>query len=596
MTIALVENEEEVELLQKRMNRAKILWIALEPFCIPKLEEDGLQYRIIEDLFDKKELFERVSLVSEKKIEALSKLTNRWIKKNYPHVAKANLSILEYSYYYLTILFDGIFSRIFILNKILSSIKPKKVFICKRKCPESKSLEFPWDPDESIWAYCAEILQDSMRCEWNIVEYGEETALMAKEKDLKKIIRTSMPYLYNILERVKGEGLREGLRFRNGKKIVALDSGYQWKFTESLFKEKGYRIFFLHKDINSYQQTECDHDHIGEIGMENLLNYQGTNVLPLVRDKLNKIIGLSMKYFVKDYEKAIKIFKRIKPKAVLFSVITTPDRWVVLKAARSLNIPIFCWGHGASGQAEYTKQKTNELLICDFYFTQGEGSQETYSGYKDFHFVPIPAGFSTLDRLSEMMRDVHLKPNYDFIYVTTNYYQNKFHLSFFPGLFDNELFMIQRRIIDFLQKLNMTSLLKIVPTSHFKPFLYRQFRSRNIVVEDKGSFSDLLPHAKAIIIDTPTTVLLESLTTEKPVFVLTKFIKLTPQADEFLRRRAVCCSNEEDLVEAIRDYINMGKYDADVDNEDYLKAFGTYKNDGKSAERIVQYVVNHITH
>ena len=36
------------------------------------------------------------------------------------------------------------------------------------------------------------------------------------------------------------------------------------------------------------------------------------------------------------------------------------------------------------------------------------------------------------------------------------------------------------------------------------------------------------------------------------------------------------------------------KYTADVNNDEYLKAFGTYLNDGNSSRRCVQPVINNI--
>jgi hypothetical protein len=597
MVIALVENAEEVELLEKHMRQENVLWIALEPFCIPKLEREGHQYKIVEDFFDKKEFFEKVALVSEEKIKDLSEFTQQWVKKKFPRWADVQLPFLEYSYYYLTILFDGIFSRVFILNKILAALGPKEAFICKRKNLESRSLQFPWSTYESVWADCAEMMQDRKKCVWHVVEYGEaKDSSVVEKSSLKKTIRNFLPGFYNILRTIKREGLKEGIRFPKTKKLVALDSGFQWPFTEALFKERGYRLFFLNKDINPYHFEESNHDHLGEIDTGNLLDYQGIKISPLAKHHLNQIIGLALKKMHKDYKRAIRLFKKIKPSAVLFSVVTTPEKWVVLQAARWLKIPLFCWGHGASGQAKYTKQKTNELLVCDFYLTQGEGSQTTYNRYKSFHFVPIPTGFPTLDRLSEMMKKNRFQPKYDFIYVTTNYYQNRFHLSFYPGIFDNELFLVQRKIIDFLKEQNLRSLLKIVPTSSFKPFFYSQFKNSNIAVEHRKSFTELLPLAKAVIIDAPTTVLLEALTTKIPIFVLTKFIRLIPQADDLLQRRAECCADEEALINALKSYIHREIYKPDVNNKDYLRAFGTYTNDGRSTERGVQNILDHISH
>ncbi|MDQ7816743.1 MAG: hypothetical protein RDU14_06915 [Melioribacteraceae bacterium] len=614
----------------------KICWIALEPFCIPELEKKGLEYKIVEDFVDKKELFKEVSILSEKKIKAITILTDNWVRNNYPSFAEADLALLEYYYYYLMRLFDSVMMRIFIFEKIFSSLNPDKIIICKKESTESESLsiEIPWSEEESVWAYCIKLFNYNNKTSIHIIDYtGEDKELLSNNKNLlqnskrlkiilwgktsislslnsirnifkeifKKLLgnvqtlKYNLPYFYNLIRILKHESFYGVTHFIKSKKIVLLNSGSNWQITNGLFNKEGFSFYQFKCGINKIQLKSETCDYVSKIGIDEFLVFRGINFSSLIKQKLNRLINHGIYSFYTDYLKTIKLLKRIKAKAILSSVITLPNEWIILHTARLLNIPIFCWGHGASGQSVFTKQKAMELLICDFYFTQGQGSQQTYKKYKDYSFTPVPIGSPSLDRLSKALNTKELINEYDFLYVTTNYYHNNFYLSFFPGVFDNELYETQYKIIKILDKQNMKTLFKVSEKSIHKGFHNRLFGNDHISVEDKIPFEKFLHLAKAIIIDNPTTVLLESLLTRKPIFVLTQFIKLTSMAYKLLRKRAVCCNSIEELVVEINYYIHSGIYKADISNDDYIKAFGTFMNDGKSAERGVDYVTKYIS-
>ncbi|MFH1429683.1 MAG: hypothetical protein ABIH39_08070, partial [Candidatus Margulisiibacteriota bacterium] len=61
--------------------------------------------------------------------------------------------------------------------------------------------------------------------------------------------------------------------------------------------------------------------------------------------------------------------------------------------------------------------------------------------------------------------------------------------------------------------------------------------------KDECSFTDLLPLADVVVIDLPSTVLLQALTTSKPVFVYTGHLHIDDRAQKLLSRRASCHQN-----------------------------------------------------
>lgn len=584
MIVALVTNEAEVELIQKHYEEKVEKWVALEPFCIPRLQEHRLKFETSADLFDKEQIFQEVSELSDKKVKKLIELTDSWVRKNYSWSRESGLSLLKYYYYYLTILFDGVLSRLWILRKIFSSLRYKKIVICKKKSSEGFSNQFPWKADESIWAYCADALQPYTCCRLNIIEYSKiPGVIIAEERSLGRTIQDIFPIFYDFVEILKKEGLLSAIKLLRSQKIIMFDLNYQWRAAKDLFMKQGYRFVQINTFRNRHDKVVCMNDYVSIIGLTELLYFDDIDISPLVKLKLNRIISIGLTYFDKYYRKALKILTKTGARAVVFSVITEPSRWVFLAAARASGIPIFCWGHGASGQAKFTKQKINELLICDFYLSQGNGSQKTYEGYEDFAFKAIPIGLPCVDYIKKQQKK--RKPKYHFLYVITGYYQHNFYFSFYPGIFSMHLFNTVDRILGFLLELDGKSIIK---TASEPMDLYNQYMADNLFFERKKSFSELIMEASAIIIDAPTTTLLEALTTSKPVFVLTEFIKLNDLACSLLTKRAICKDDVNDLISYMQKYVSEGIYDADVHDTSYLKAFGNYLDDGRSGERGVE--------
>ena len=61
-----------------------------------------------------------------------------------------------------------------------------------------------------------------------------------------------------------------------------------------------------------------------------------------------------------------------------------------------------------------------------------------------------------------------------------------------------------------------------------------------------------------------------------------------------LARRAVCVDEPQELIERIKGYLGTEIYPADVNDNAFLKAYGNYLDDGRSAERVTEEVIKAI--
>ena len=96
----------------------------------------------------------------------------------------------------------------------------------------------------------------------------------------------------------------------------------------------------------------------------------------------------------------------------------------------------------------------------------------------------------------------------------------------------------------------------------------------------------------AIIIDAPTTTLLQALTTRRPLFVLTRHIKYPTYAQEMLDKRAVCSDSAATLMRKLNEFLKTDSYPANLLDREFIRAYGTNLDDRKSAERTVKVLEN----
>jgi hypothetical protein len=58
-----------------------------------------------------------------------------------------------------------------------------------------------------------------------------------------------------------------------------------------------------------------------------------------------------------------------------------------------------------------------------------------------------------------------------------------------------------------------------------------------------------------------------------------------------LEKRAVCSESVEEMVEKLDEYLVSGRYDADVNDDTFLRSYCTYLDDGRSSERAASEIL-----
>jgi len=588
---AIVETSSDVELIIKKYYHLEIHWIAVSPLCISFLNKKGLSYQSIYDFTNKADFFDKINSQSEHLCNLTISKTDEWIHNNFPFFRENKVHFLKYFNHQFTILFDSLCFKLYCLEKFLYTTKPDEIMIRKTNINFDSSSIFygPWQFEETVWAYCTEFLVENKFTEVKLIKISDQLEVNSKDKPATiYCMGSKFPRFLNFLKTIKKEGIKEGFSSLKNKTIIALDLN-QWKYTISSFRRLGYNVVY-HRIQSQIKVREINYNFASQIGIQKLLFFQDLNLYRLIEKQINQYVNYGLTSFPKFFNQTIKFLKSTQPKAIFFSFGSIPEKWLFLHLAKQANIPIFCWGHGASGHLYYSKQYREELMFCDYYFTQGAGSQKTYETYSEYSFTPIQVGMPMLETLK--VKDISfptIEDVYDFIFAPTNFYKNNFHFSFYPGLIDFQVYYSQMKIVQFLANYSSNSVMKIALGNKFRDYFHASF-GNNIKIIDNIPFTEIISKGKAFIFDTPSTALLEGLCTNKPVFILTQFLKLSEEAEKTLKKRAICCSSIEDLIDKLAEYNESGKYDAELSNQEYLSSFGTFRKDGNSVNRSVKIV------
>jgi hypothetical protein len=314
------------------------------------------------------------------------------------------------------------------------------------------------------------------------------------------------------------------------------------------------------------------------------------------------------------------LFKEKKYNGVLTWAIGEGLNGTIFSAAKACDIPTFVYMHGGVSRCNWDNLVISEMFLTDNYLVQGDGIKrilrkraESLTSYKVSARV-TSVGSPLLDfyrskrwiRTSRQIRKTILKTKYRalILYIPTFYGNEGFRL-FDTWLVDSDYFHFQEKLLSVF--------------SHFREFLfiYKEFpgslalvthninplinfinerRIDNVVVIKDILLAKLIFAVDTIILDHNQTALCEALLTSKPILVFEQGSmsqRVTePIALDLLKKRALVARTQEDFLKLVENFLRAGDFsEIQNPNDEFLRAYGTHLNDGLSAERASEYIL-----
>jgi hypothetical protein len=438
------------------------------------------------------------------------------------------------------------------------------------------------------------------------------------------------PKLFDLAAETQKRGLRgffnrlkSGLRASKSQ-VLLFGAGYNWDDCREELQSVGISPVFiriwdnLEYWISKQSSDKVDIDTLHNVweGLQTddefrkFFIWGNVNFFPGLEERLRFLIERLTLACLNAYKETTETLKKRKVKALLAPTFASCTSRSASQAARNSNIPVVTWQHGGFGYMDYPMAIHTDLMSSDVCFVFGEGVVKKYAREaKRFGTRLVPIGSPSLETLYQMSRPNKAKKFVKLtlrkkvvLYVTTNLLQNTLHVSFPPPYSDNNIWHTQRTILGILAKHNdHTTIVKTHPNPICRDSPMRLYSKENKFkncqfVRDECAFTDLLPIADLLVIDFPSTTLLQALTTSKPIFVYTGHLHLDAQAQKMLERRAFCYRDLKSFVDALDRYLSKGKIDKRVSLNDkkFLKAYGMSlheKGSGLRAAKMLKEII-----
>jgi hypothetical protein len=393
--------------------------------------------------------------------------------------------------------------------------------------------------------------------------------------DYKILLKTFIPdWLFNFYYNKKQQNTYRFTK-KSTKKILMIDALYDWHsvFKSDLFKQN-FNVDFLYFQYSSpYFKDIKDIYNILQRGVTS------DNKVCYDLKKQSKIITKSLYNFINKKEKYVNYLKKIH--CILNTVFVKPEHNFLCHIANFYHIPVVTWQHGEMGSYVDIFQESIEVRYTNIYFCYGDGVAPSYKNLKSENSIKEVISVGNLEK------KVKSKDSKYILYATGKW--TGIVSPFFENYnTDFNLFQTQKKILDFLDNTKVKSLFKISNQPNQNSF---PFTLKNVVIDSNTPFKKLLENAYIVILDTPTTTLIESVSTNKPIFVINSLMPAKWENEKFiqlLKKRVLIFNNAEELINSLNNFLKNNIYEADLNDQNFYLEFASKYEDTS----VLQIIIN----
>jgi hypothetical protein len=615
--VALAETEDQIDSLLRfeREEQVRIVLVAITPEVDYVAKKRGLTYRIIEDFYSESELIER-GIQNFERLRSFCDYFDGLVHEAFEGIPAARKVSSVARFYYLKRIFDGLLNRVVMIRGVLRNLK----------CDWVLSYDLPpWQPKHGLdWP----VLGLTTRLTPHVAQsFGCHLIWLPRNVlyDLHMPKRSMKSYVLAVLRLLRLEGLARKVRAlasrkdsksgltRDEKKEPWLISGNGWELdsiAECWQTTQPGRVVGVDEVVGKIAVTDKLKDRGERLweqvridpGVRKFFIIDDVDTFPLVECTLRLYTLEDVVAAVAFAEKAPEMFERLRP-AVLLTAGVSHD---LARAACGGGVAVADSQHGgAYGYIEFPMAEYIDLCGADVFLAYGPGTSSylerpsTVAGVKpdDQRAEPITVGSPTLDRLVTVQRQAKADNTLGrtIMYVNTNL-GGDFRYHSYHMYADIAYWRFQRKIVlRCLQQADVRLVVKLYPLAkdpiHNPLINWLEDESSPNCEVTELPFTEVLDKADAYIIDTPSTALLQALTTEKPVIALVDsfYLRFDPRAAALLRKRAIVKESREEFLREITNFLSRPDWRLPKPvNDEFLMEYGTYLNDGRSTERSVE--------
>jgi hypothetical protein len=334
----------------------------------------------------------------------------------------------------------------------------------------------------------------------------------------------------------------------------------------------------------------------------------GYNLLPIFESRLNHLSSAGLRELARIYLIALHRLDRAGTGAVVARSFSEAPERAVAMAAHSAGVPVVSYDHGSMGYFDFPMDRYLDSSCVDVRLVWGDGVRRSVERRYPTGARPVAVGSLELDHLlgateqhrrsarTRIRRRLKVPAGVPLVlYVVTSMSTNNAYESNLICS-DSEYFRRQRQIVAAFRdhpEARLVVKLHPAPNQPQSPIVAwaREHGIVNVQFITQPPLDEMLDAADLFVNDSPTTTLLQMLTTECPILVLGNGgIVIEPEALQPLRNRVFYGESLEALEVELRRRLAAGDLGDRADDGSFLILYGTFAGDGRSADRVARAI------
>jgi len=601
-----------LDLINSELKRMRI--VALSPEAQFGLDELGLHYTIPEDY----DLHNRIYSEGQKnfrRLEQFCDFCDAFLWERCPTLKRLNLDNPTFlHFFHLKIIQDGVGLRALFIKQILEAERPESVWYFS-----DDTRPFNWELlfGESIYSHvipvvcrqfdvCVHQLQakPDVSMETSIPVKGE---LFKTYYTWKRRLRHPVRTLTNASRRLRIYIQDATQDYRPILFVVMnynnLDQVLKFIESDGCFK-------IVHSEKGSSELSPDMETNIRKAGSElcegvdwnSFLSTDGLSFGEIALPRFRYFLTEGIVDLVKKYLYAEEELNRTKPAIAITATSWGYPHRVILKAARNLSIPKVTYQHGGHyGYIDLLREDYKDFADSDYFLSWGDGVSDFLDSHRHTKknctkFVSVGSSsiyslqkkFQILGRSS---KNKNTNTNRRLLYASSILMGNIWYISF--NLSDSRYYQYQKKLMDIICDCKDVSLLlKLAGDDRtYNPItsFIKTKHHPDCQILNNMPFVDVLQHADLILLDMPTTALLEAIATKVPVIAFDfGDSPFDTPAKEMLKKRVWWADSQTEFFDLIKQVLtddNWSKWDKQ--NSEFLEAYATASH-GQETTRYIK--------
>lgn len=596
-TVAFVSSERELRALDELGGIEQ--FVALSAEADWALERSGRAYVTIEDLYEEDVLLERGGENIER-ATAFVGVFDRIAAEVFGDLATETGLSARHHLYHLKILFDALFHRSYTIGCALDELRPARVaLVAPPALKQCDGFEFP---PQALSGFVLPRLA-AVRG----IEVAEAPAMATERLGPRRRLSTQRQRARRLARfgrrRMHSRQPAQGARLL----VVTVDQG------STLIEEcvaRGVEVVRLHEVAGMLRNRHLERSLrrraselwrrlLTDPEVAELLRFDGADLMPVAAFPLAHFVEQVLPRELAATREAEKMLAALRISAVVSTFpASSPESIATFVAAGRLGLPTVALQHGGFvGYYDFPMLEYVDLNLASTTFCFGAGVERYARSLAERSKSPhrmnvVPVGSSALDAVGRSGKPLP-SGSRNVVYALANLAGDGRYFSWhqYPDIWH---WRAEREVIDICAATPGVRLLVKLhpapdPTSPLEAWI-RARHGETVQIVRETPFLDAIEDADLVVIDTPSTTLLQALVARKPIVVYgdERFLHPDRQALAPLESAVRYAHDRKTFLAQLRAALMGDVGPPGPSAELFLREYATCQNDGLSTHRAVE--------